>query len=168
MTTGKKIIIGSVVTASVAGLVFLGLWLKKQYDKLQKNVTGFKSFRIVNLTPKQFAFEMVMTYFNNMDADVVLVDQEYDVFLNDVYATTLTNRQKTVLKSGKTSDIPLTIAFDPTNLLKSQVVNAASLLTDFKQMRVRIDMRVKVKLGILAIPISYSYEDSMKRMLGLK
>lgn len=148
--------------------IALGVWAKKQYAKLLLNTTGYKSFSIKELSAKRFAFNVVYTYKNNMDVDVVLTNQVYDIFLNDVYTTTLTNNKLTVLKSNETSEIPLDVSFDPKNMLNKLSLNLASFLSDYKKIRIKIVMKLKVKLLFFSIPVTYTYEDSLKNMMGLK
>jgi LEA14-like dessication related protein len=103
-----------------------------------------------------------------MDFDVVLTNQVYDVYLDDVYTTTLTNSNKTILKSKETSEIPLDISFDPKDMLNKLSLNLASFVTNYKKIRVKIVMKLKVKLLFFSIPITYTYEDSFKNMFGIK
>lgn len=148
--------------------IALGIWAKKQYAKLLLNTTGYKSFKILEINAKKFAFNVVYTYTNNMDVDVVLTKQVYDVYLNNIYTTTLTSDKLTVLKSHETSEIPLDVSFDPKDLLNKLSLNVASILTDYKKIRVKIVMKLKVKLLFFSIPVTYTYEDSFKNMMGLK
>lgn len=148
--------------------IALGIWAKKQYNKLLLNTTGYKSFAIKNISAKNFAFNVVYTYKNNMDIDVVLTNQVYDIYLNNVYTTTLTNPNLTVLKAHETSDIPLDVSFDPKDMLNKLSLNIATFLTDYKKLRVKIVMKLRVKLLFFSIPITYTYEDSLKNMMGLK
>jgi LEA14-like dessication related protein len=148
--------------------IALGIWAKKQYEKLLKNTTGYKSFSIKEISAKRFAFNVVYTYTNNMDVDVVLTNQVYDIYLNNIYTTTLTNKNMTVLKANATSEIPLDVNFDPKDMLSKLSLNVATFLTDYKKLRIKIVMKLKVKLLFFSIPISYTYEDSLKNMMGLK
>jgi hypothetical protein len=151
----------------VTGSAILGgIWIKKQYNKLIKNTTGYKSFIIKNISAKNFAFNVVFTYKNNMDVDVVLTNQVYDIYLNNFYTTSLKNPNLTVLKANSVSDIPLDISFDPKDMLNKLSLNIASLLTDYKNIKIKIVMRIKVKLLFFSIPISYTYEDTLKNMMG--
>lgn len=157
------IALGLGVTGSA---IALGIWAKKQYNLLLLNTTGYKSFTIKNISLKNFAFNAVFTYTNNMDVDVTLTNQVYDVYLNNVYTTTLTNSKLTVLKSKQTSEIPLDVSFDPKDMLNKLSLNIASFLTDYKKLRIKVVMKLKVKLLFFSIPVKYTYEDSLKNMMG--
>lgn len=169
MTTSKKIWIGVGIASAIA-LVFVSIWGAKQWKKFQKNVIGFKSFLIRKITPNEVVFEVVMSYYNDMDFDIELVSQKYDISLDGIYTTTLTNHSYTKLQSKTTSTIPLQIAFDPKVLLKNLSGNLNALLDKeaMKNIQVTIDMDLKIKFGILKIPFSYSYTDTIKHMAGLK
>jgi len=159
------IALGLGVTGSA---IALSIWAKKQYKKLLLNTTSFKSMVIKNLTPKNFAFNLVYSYKNNMDVDVVLTNQVYDVYLDDIFTTRLTNKNLTILKANSTSDIPLDVSFDPKDMLNRLSLNLPGFLTNYKKMRMKIVMKLRVKLLFFSIPITYTYEDSLKNIMGLK
>lgn len=157
-----------ILAATVGATATTALWAYGQYKKMLKNITGYKSFTLKNFTAKNVAFQVVMTYKNNMDVDINLTNQEYDIYLNDIYATTLKNSNLTTLKAKETSDIPLSVSFDPKDLFNRLSINPTTFLMNPKNIIVKIDMRLKVKLLFFNIPIKYTYKDSMKRMMGLK
>ena len=86
--------------------------------------------------------------------------------LNNIYTTSLTNDKLTVLKAHETSEIPLDVSFDPKDMLSKLSLNVASFLTDYKKIKVKIVMKLKVKLLFFSIPVKYTYEDTMKNMMG--
>ena len=166
MKLGKK---GYFVLAAVAGVTATtAVWAYGQYKKLLKNITGYKSVSVKNISKTNIALEVVYTYTNNMDVDVVLTNQKYDIYLDDIYTTTLTNKNELVLKANATTDIPLSVSFDPKDIFNKLKVNPTSFLLNPGNIVMRIDMKVWVKLLFFSIPITYSYEDKLTRMLGIK
>jgi LEA14-like dessication related protein len=166
MKLGKK---GYWALAAVAGVTATtAVWAIAQYKKLMKNVTGYKSVSIKEVTKTNIALQVVYTYTNNMDVDVVLTKQKYDVYLDDNYITTLTNDSTLTLKAHATTDIPLNVNFNPTEIYNKLKINPAALLINPGKVIMRIDMKVWVKLLFFSIPITYSYEDKLTRMLGIK
>jgi LEA14-like dessication related protein len=133
------------------------IWIRKQYQKLLKNVTTFKSFKVGKITLNEFDFEVVYDYTNNMDVDIVLASQKYDIFLDGNYITTLTNDKTTTLKANATTPIPLTLKLNPKEL--SQRLSSTFLMALMQPLKanMRIDMSFKVKLFIFKIPVPYSY-----------
>lgn len=166
MKIGKK---GYFVLAGIVGVsVTTAIWAVAQYKKLMKNVTGYKSVSIKQATKNNIGLQVVYTYTNNMDVDVVLTKQKYDVYLDDNYITSLTNDNTLTLKANATTDIPLSLNINPNDVYNKVKVNPMALLVNPKNVVMRIDMKVWVKLILFSIPITYSYEDKLTRMLGIK
>lgn len=166
MKLGKK---GYVVLAAVAGVTATtAIWAYGQYKKLMKNVTGYKSFSIREISKTNIGLDVIYTYTNNMDVDVVLTKQKYDIYLDDKYVATLKNDSELVLKSLATTDIPLTLNINPTELYNKVKINPSILLVNPGNVNMRIDMKVWVKLLFFSIPVTYSYSDKLTRMLGIK
>jgi LEA14-like dessication related protein len=162
---GKK---GYIALAAVAGVtITTGLWAYGQYKKLLQNITGYKSAKIKSANKNNITIELVYTYANKMDIDVNVTNQKYDVYLDDIYAVTLTNNKELVLKANNTTDIPLTLSFDPKEVFDKLKVNPAAFLLNPGNVMMRIDMKIWVKLLFFSIPIKYSYQDKLNRMLGI-
>ena len=160
----KYLILAGIVGISGA----TALWIYKQYKKLMKNVTGFKSMKPEIITLDRIKMKIVVNYTNNMDIDVVLTDQQYDIYLDGYYATTLKNPNTITLKANATSEIPLDLDFNPAKVFKQLNIGPAKLLTDYKNIRVKLVMRLKWRALLFNIPITYTYEDSLKNFMGLK
>jgi len=152
-TAFKYLILAGVV--GITGTTVI--WLKKQYDKLLKNVTAFKSFKVGKVTLNEFNFEVVYDYTNNMDVPIVLANQRYDIYLDNKYITTLTNNQLTTLKANETTEIPLTLTINPKELAQRLGGTVLMALTKPLKANMKIDMKFKVKLFIFKIPVPYSY-----------
>jgi hypothetical protein len=87
------------------------------------------------------------------------------MFLLSLY---ISNKNLTILKANSTSDIPLDVSFDPKDMLNRLSLNLPGFLTNYKKMRMKIVMKLRVKLLFFSIPITYTYEDSLKNIMGLK
>lgn len=157
-----------ILAATVGVTATTAYWAYGQYKKMLKNIIGFNSITIKNLSLKNIAFDLVVDYTNKMDIDIVLTNQEYDVYLNNIYTTTLKNPNKVVLAANATSQIPLKVDFDPKDIYTKLAVNPLSFLSDPKKIMVKLDMRLKVKLLFFNINVPYTYQDTLARMTGLK
>jgi LEA14-like dessication related protein len=157
------------ILAGVIGITgTTAYWAHGQYKKLLKNVTAFKSMKLNILTMDRVQMDIVVNYTNKMDVDVVLTDQKYDIYLDDYYATTLKNPNKLVLKANDVTAIPLSLDFNPAQVFKQLNIGPVRLLTDYKNIKVKLVMRMKVKLLFFSVPITYTYTDSLKNFIGLK
>jgi LEA14-like dessication related protein len=148
-----------VLLAAVAGVtVTTALWLKKQYNKLMKNTYDLKSFIIKKASLKEVTFGVVYAYVNNTDIDINLQAQEYKIYVDDRYITTIKSNVPVVLKANATSDIPLDITVDPKDLYHKFQGNLLKALTEKQKLKIRMDSKFKIKLGIFVIPVPYPYE----------
>lgn len=148
-----------IALAAVAGItVTTGLWLKKQYDKLMKNTYELKSFVVKSASMKSVTFSVVYAYVNNTDIDINLVGQEYKIYVDDRFITTIKSDVPVILKANATSDIPLDITVDPRDMFYKFKDNLLKALTQKQKLKIRMESTFRVKLGIFTIPVPYPYE----------
>jgi LEA14-like dessication related protein len=148
-----------VLLAAVAGLtVTTGLWLKNQYNKLMKNTYELKSFVIKKASLQSVTFSVVYAYNNNTDIDINLVGQEYKIYVDDRYITTIKSDVPVILKANAISDIPLDITIDPKDMLYKFKDNLIKALSQKQKLKIKMESTFRVKLGIFTIPVPYPYE----------
>lgn len=162
---GKK---GYIALAAIAGVtITTGMWAYGQYKKLLQNIVDYKSTKLKSAGLTSMTLDLLYAYTNKMDIDVVLTKQKYDVYLDGIYTVTLTNDKELVLKKNATTDIPLTVTFNPKEIYTKLKVNPTQFLLNPGNVMMRVDMKVWVKLLFFSIPIKYSFEDKLNSMLGL-
>jgi len=148
-----------ILLAAVAGVtVTTALWLRKQYGKLMKNTYELKSFLIKKASLQSITFSVVYAYNNNTDIDINLVGQEYKIYVDDRYITTIKSDVPVVLKANAISDIPLDITIDPKDMYYKFKDNLFKALTQKQKLKIRMESTFRVKLGIFTIPVPYPYE----------
>lgn len=148
-----------VLLAAVAGVtVTTALWLKKQYNKLMKNTYELKSFLVKKASLQSVTFSVVYAYNNNTDIDINLVGQEYKIYVDDRFITTIKSDAPVVLKANAISDIPLDITIDPKDMFYKFKDNLLTALTQKQKLKIRMESTFRVKLGIFTIPVPYPYE----------
>jgi hypothetical protein len=57
----------------------------------------------------------------------------------------------------------MNVAFNPKDVWKKLNLN---LLSDTSKIMIKLDMKIKVKVGFISVTIPYIYEDSLKNMMG--
>lgn len=148
-----------VLLAAVAGVtVTTALWLKKQYNKLMKNTYELKSFIVKKASLKSVTFSVVYAYNNTTDIDINLVGQEYKIYVDDRFITTIKSDTPVVLKANSISDIPLDITIDPKDMFYKFKDNLLTALTQKQKLKIKMESTFRVKLGIFTIPVPYPYE----------
>ena len=144
------------------------IWARKQYKKMLSNKVDINSFKVTDIAFNNIGIEVFFNYFNNTDIKITLVNQKYDIYLDNKFVASLINDSTNVIKPNTTSVIGVRGEFDLMKISKNLNINPIKLFLLPKNQRVRIDMKLKVKLLFFNVTIPFSYEDSVKNLTGLK
>lgn len=144
------------------------IWARKQYKKMLSNKVDINSFKVTDIALNNIGIEVFFNYFNNTDIKITLVNQKYDIYIDDKFVASLINDSTNVIKPNTTSVIGVRGEFDLMKISKNLNINPIKLFLLPKNQRVRIDMKLKVKLLFFNVTIPFSYEDSVKNLTGLK
>jgi LEA14-like dessication related protein len=158
----KYIIAGAIGVVSIAGaLAYL------QAKKIMNYTLKFMGMRKITLQNGVLSFNIYYDYTNKADIDVTLLEQEYEVYVNDVYITTLKNYAPNVLKASQTSEIGIGVELNLKDLSKKIGSDYAKMVALPSQVRILTVMKWKVKvLGFIKMPVKYPYEVTLKEILG--
>lgn len=161
--SNKKWLIGGAV---VAGLAVTGVWLSSQIKKIMNYTLAMSKIKVNTVSVKILDFNVYFDYTNNSDIDVKLAEQEYDIYINSQYITTLTNYSENILKANAVSQIGFNVRLDLPALDKKLKTNYVKMLLDPKAVEIKIDMKWKVRLWFIKIPIKYPWVTNLKEILG--
>jgi hypothetical protein len=119
---------------------------------------------------RQFAkngisFKIWYEYKNKANITITLATQEYDVYINNKYLTTLTSNIPSVLDGSKVSNILIDVNLTPADFKKLDL-NIAQVLVAPKSIEIKTIMKWKVKYGILKFPVTYPYIVNLKEVIG--
>ncbi len=154
-STKLAIAIGTIIFGSA------GFLLYEELKKIMKYAVSFKSAKILQLTPNMINANLWFNFKNPSKLKINLNGVKYDVFINNVYATTLENNAKTIILPETTSVLGLNLTMNPTEFIKS-LPNPLSAILDLKQLPLRLVMKFKVKVGPFTITIPYTYDGKLK------
>lgn len=163
MKASKKVIIWSGV---LAVLGYTAYWVNKQIKKLQDFTLTFKKMKVNRFNQKEIDFDTFYEYKNNSDIDIHLSSQEYDIYMNGTYVTTLKNYAENTLKANSVSSLAFNVNIKFADLDKKLRVNYFDMVTQPKEVKISIVMKWKVRLGFIKIPISYTWDTNLKEILG--
>lgn len=163
MTTNKKIALSGGI---IAVLGYTAVWVNKQIKKLQDFTLTFKKVKVNRFSEKELEFDAFYEYKNNSDIDINLSSQEYDIYINEVYVTTLKNYAENTLKANSVSPLAFNVNIKFSDIDKKLRVNYFDMIVQPKEVKIKIVMRWKVRLGFVKIPISYTWETNLKEILG--
>jgi LEA14-like dessication related protein len=163
MKISKKTIIWGGV---IAVLGVTALWLSKQIKKIQDFTLTFNKMSVKSFTVKELDFNVFYDYKNNSDIDINISSQEYDVYVNGVFINTMTNYAENTLKANSTSPLGFNCKLNLPDLDKKLRLSYFDMVAQPKEVKIRIVMNWKVRLGFIKVPISYTWDTDLKQILG--
>ena len=161
--TINKWVLGGIIVAAVGATA---VYVSKQVAKIMNYTLTFKTIKVNKMTRDTLDFNVYYDYTNKSDIDIKLASQEYDVYINDVYIQTLRNYTENVLKANAVSELGFNVNLNLPELDKKIRVNYFNMITDPKKVKIRIDMKWRVRFGIFKIPVNYTWNTNMKEILG--
>jgi LEA14-like dessication related protein len=153
----------SVIGVAVAGTA---IYVTKQVKKMMDYTITFKSVKVNKFSLETLDFNAYLDYKNNSDIDIRLAEQEYDIYVNNVFITTLKNYKENVLKANSVSELGFNINLNLPELDKKLKVNYFKMVAEPKSVLIRVEMKWKVRFGLFKIPIKYSWNTNLKEILG--
>jgi len=154
----------------IAGLIgaftLTGAYMYLQVKKILNYTLNFIGARNVTISATGVTADFVYEYQNKADIDVTLATQEYEVWINGVFYTTLRNDNPTLLKGGQKSSIVVKMDLDYKELAKTLKTNYLTLIAHPQNIKIVTKMKWKAKYGIFKIPVSYDWEVTLKQIMG--
>jgi LEA14-like dessication related protein len=154
----------------IAGLIgavsLTGAYMYLQVRKILNYTLNFVSIKDLKYTNNVAKFNLIYNYENKANIDVVLAEQEYDVYINDVYYTTLRNYAPQKLFGGQKNIIAVAVVLDVKDIASKLKTNYLTLIALPQNVKILIKMKFKVKYGILKIPIKYEYPLTLKEIIS--
>lgn len=158
-THKKYIIAGGIAVVSIAAsAAYL------QYKKLMNYCIGFKSVKIKTLTEQKVDFDVFMNMRNNSNVKIEIESQEYNVYLNDKFVTKASNAITQTIAPESLSVVGVNVQFNPKEVFSILKLNFRDLLLNRDKIRIKIDVKLKVKLWFFTVNIPYVYETNLKEM----
>lgn len=161
MVKNKKLLIAGLIGA----VSLTGAYLYLQVSKILSYTLNFKGIRNVTYNKTGIKFQIFYEYLNKANIDITLAKQEYEIFINGQYLTTMTNFAPNILKGGSPSEIEINVELTA-NDFKKVKLNIAQVLLRPSTVEIKTIMKWKVKYGILKFPVTYPYIVSLKEVLG--
>lgn len=151
--------------AAISGVAALGYLQFKKVMNYTLTMTGIKNPK---LTATELDFDIYYEYKNNADIDITLLEQEYEVYIDNRYITTLKNYAPNVLKGNELSTISVGVRLKFSDLKgKFDKGLLGRMIVDPASIQVKTVMKWKVKvLGIIRFPARYTYTLNLKEILN--
>ena len=159
----KWLIVGGLGVISVA--LALGYL---QYRKLMNYTVKLGGAKFKQITGKVFSFDLFIKFTNASDINFVISGQEYKVYLNDKFVTTISNTDAVTVLPKTTNTIPINVSFNPTEVLKLIGSNFSNILLKPETIKIKVDGKLKAKLYGFTKSIPFVYEATLKELMASK
>ncbi len=146
--TQKNWILGGFV---VAGIIGIGVYLYKQYDKLYNALYKISSATIHNLGLSNIRITVNIKLTNKSDFSAWIINQNYDIYVNGIFVVNVKNNNRIHLNAQGDTVLPLDIEFNPEKLLSAAGKNITALLTDRSKVVFLIKGNLSLEAGALKV-----------------
>jgi hypothetical protein len=154
------------VGIGVAVLGVTAYYISKIAKQLEDFELNFKKIKVTKFTKEKLDFNVYFDYVNKSAININLASQEYDVYINGVYVTTMSNYAENVLKAKATSPLGFNVNLDLPKLDEKIRTTYFDMVTNPKEVLIKIDMKFKARVGIFKIPYRYVWNTNLKEILG--
>lgn len=160
----QKKYIWATAIALVSGTAALGYL---QFKKIMNYTLTMVGIRNPKLSATGLDFDILYEYQNKADIDVTLREQEYEVYVDNIYMTTLSNYAPNVLKASQASPITIGVRLNFSDFKgKFSRGLIAKMIADPASVEIKTIMKWKVTvLGILRFPARYTYKLTLKEII---
>jgi LEA14-like dessication related protein len=153
------------ITGLIGLISVTGAYMYYQVNKVLSYTLNFKGVKNVTFNNKTLNFTIWYEYTNKANINVTLADQQYEVYINGQYLTTLTNFVPNTLIGSQPSIIDVNVKLTADDFKKLKL-NYAQLILAPKTVEIKTVMKWKVKYGIFKFPVTYPYILNLKEILG--
>ena len=154
------------IIAISIGLAVVGTIAYYQYKKIIDYIIGFRNVKINKITATDVSFDLFLNCTNKAKVGYEIESQKHDVYINNVFVTSLINNAPTHIAPESVSVLGLNIQFNPQDALKKINKTFVAVLSNPNAIMIKIDTKMKVKIGFVKVSIPYVYEDTLKNMMA--
>jgi LEA14-like dessication related protein len=150
-----------------AGVLGLGALAYYQYKKLMDFTLGFKSARVNSVGVNGINLDLFFNFTNKSAVKVEVLSQSYDVYINDIYVTTLSNSLANTIQPKATSVVGVNVNLTKSDLasLGQRLKGGLLSLLNVANIKVTIKEHIKMKVaGFIPYTLNYNYNTTIKEM----
>lgn len=149
------------------GILGLTAFYVTRIVKQLKNFTlTFRTIKVNAFSKEKLEFDVFYNYTNNSPININLASQEYDVYINGIFITTMTNYSENVLRAKTTSPLGFSVKLNLPEIDSKIRTTYLQMITNPKNVIIRIEMKFKARVGFLRIPYRYNWNTNLKEILG--
>jgi LEA14-like dessication related protein len=153
------------VALAIGLVTFTGALAYLQYKRIMNYDWKFKKVKVKTLNQKLVSFDVFLLFTNKSDLRLDIKEQEYKIYINDIYVSRASNGISNIIKAKTTSEIGVNVAFDPMVVAGLLKTNYLSMLANPSAIILKVDIKMKVGLWFLTIDLPISVSFTMKELV---
>lgn len=159
MTKKQKLIAISLGLVSIfAGAAYI------QIQKALKYALKFKEFRVKKINLSEISFDLFYDLVNKSAISFDISEIKVDVYVNGFFITKVLNKSDQKVYGNTTTTVGVNVLLEPKKLAKSLKQSAPALLLYPEKLKIKYDLEIKIKKGILRFTIPYSDTMTLKEL----
>ena len=157
---------GKYIVAGALGVISIALALGYlQYKKLMNYTLGFKGIKLNKASATELNFDLFLNFANKSNLKFEIIEQDYSIYINDVFVTKAVNYSTNTVLPTSTSVMGVNINFNPAQAYKNLKGGFTAILLSPQMLKLKIDIKLKVKLYGIKISIPIVHETTLKEIL---
>ncbi len=157
-----------IVTGGIALLTISGAYLYWQYTKLVASAIKFARIGIKKVSPTEVNFDLFLTFTNRSKVKFIISEQQYKVFLNDVFITQASRPEGTLISPLTTSPMTVNVSFNPAKIGQDVKKDLPNLLMNFNKNTIRVEVNLTIQLWLFKLSIPYTYMTTVAELMAPK
>jgi LEA14-like dessication related protein len=145
MTKTGKIIIGLLIGAIVGIIVYL----LNELNKISKAPLEYAGFKINSASISKVDLTAFFKLNNTGSLDIMISDQEYDVYINDKFVSRISNPDKITIVPGE-NILPNRITFTLADVLKAGIANLSYIISNRDKVNISLKGKRSMKIGFIS------------------
>ena len=155
----KYLIAGLIGVVTIAGaLAYL------QYKKLMNYTIKLRNIVVRSANLSSLNFDLFLNFENKSSISFEILSQTYDVYVNDTLISKIKGKEIVKIAPKSVSVIPLKVNVKPSTILDKLGKDALSIIANFGNNRIKINIKLQVKLYGFTVNIPYVFESTINEM----
>lgn len=145
MTKTGKIIIGLLIGAIVGIIVYL----LNELNKISKAPLEYAGVKINSASISKVDLTAFFKLNNTGSLDIMISDQEYDVYINDKFVSRISNPDKITIVPGE-NILPTRITFTLADVLRAGIANLSYIINNRDKVNISLKGKRSMKVGFIS------------------
>jgi LEA14-like dessication related protein len=153
----KKALVALAILSSVTSVI-----VYSQYKKLTKYILKYNGFKVNNFNSETLNFSLFFTITNQSDIDIVILNQNYKVYLNNVFFIESDNPTAKTINKNSASSIKLDVFFAP-KIIDKKIISSIGTSGN---VNIKVEYFLKVKLLFTSFKIPGTYTTTLTDLIS--